>query len=221
MKNRTYHKRGELVDGYRVMEHPLYRTWAGMMERCYNKNLHNYSNYGGRGITVDPEWHHFKNFARDMGFKIDESLSIERVDNSKGYSKDNCKWDTRSNQSLNRRTFENNTTGYRGIVKTKAGFHARFDYGYERYSIGWYKSKEEASAERIKFIDLFFTDREAAMNMIKPKARSISKTKERGINPHTDGGYVVRCQKDGIRTYLGYYQTLEEAISVRDKFLAK
>ena len=221
MKNRTYHPRGDLIDGYPIQDHHLYGTWANMMSRCYDKKQPLFKNYGGRGITVAIEWHHFKNFARDMGLKIDDALTIERVNNSKGYSKENCKWDTRSNQCLNRRIFENNTTGYRGVVETSSGFHARFDYEGERYSIGWYKTKEDADAERNKFIDLFFTNRNAALEMIKPKARSISKTKERGINPHADGGFVVRCQKNGVRTYLGYYKTLEEAIDARDKFLAK
>jgi len=155
-----------------------------------------------------------------MGLRFD-NLTIERIDNSKGYSKENCKWDTRANQCLNRRTFKNNTSGVRGVVKTDSGYHARFDYEGERYSIGWYKTKYEADSERSKFIDLFFSDKDKAFDMIKPKARSISKTKERGINPHRDGGYVVRCQHEGKRVYLGYYKTLSEAINARDTFLAR
>jgi hypothetical protein len=218
-KNRTYHPRNERVDGYNVGDHPLYKTWSNMLSRCHDPNQTGYENYGGRGITVCEEWHHFKNFARDMGSKSSE-LSIERIDNSKGYSKENCKWDTRSNQCVNRRIFKNNTSGYRGVVKTKSGYNSRFDYEGQRYLIGWFKTKEEADANRKIFIDLFFTDKAAALKMITPKARSISKTKERGINPHSDGGYVVRCQKNGERVYLGYYLTLQGAVNARDTFLA-
>lgn len=77
-KNRTYHKRGELVHGMACGEHPLYQTWADMMGRCYNPNELSFKNYGGRGITVTEKWHHFKNFAEDMHPKLEEAKHARR-----------------------------------------------------------------------------------------------------------------------------------------------
>lgn len=82
---------------------PEYRVWGMMIQRCTNPNNKNYKDYGGRGITVSEEWLDFKNFIKDMGRRPNNKLTIERVDNDKGYSRDNCKWDTRKVQRANQR----------------------------------------------------------------------------------------------------------------------
>jgi len=80
-----------------------YRVWDSMVRRCHNKNHKAYKNYGARGITVCDKWRKFDGFIEDMGFKED-GLSIERIDNSVGYAKENCKWATMTEQARNRRT---------------------------------------------------------------------------------------------------------------------
>lgn len=77
-----------------------YRTWAMMKDRCSNPNSPNYARYGGRGITVCKRWETFENFLEDMG-EAPKGLSIDRIDNNKGYSKENCRWATKEQQVYN------------------------------------------------------------------------------------------------------------------------
>lgn len=79
-----------------------YRIWSNMRSRCTNPRVPHWKNYGGRGITVAPEWSRFENFLRDMGQAPDD-LSLDRIDNFKGYCKANCRWATRREQRLNSR----------------------------------------------------------------------------------------------------------------------
>lgn len=80
-----------------------YYIWKSMLRRCYNKFAPNYKNYGGRGIIVCSRWLKFENFLEDTGMKPSKLHSVDRIDNDKGYSKDNCKWSTKKEQANNRR----------------------------------------------------------------------------------------------------------------------
>lgn len=83
---------------------PTYRCWLDMKQRCNNPRSQQYKNYGARGISVCDRWmESFDNFLLDMGEKP-IALTIDRIDNSKGYSPDNCRWATKRDQSRNQRT---------------------------------------------------------------------------------------------------------------------
>jgi len=96
-----------------------YTIWTRMKSRCNNKNNKLvYHRYGGRGIKVCERWENsFENFLKDMGDAPDE-MTIERIDNDRGYSPDNCKWATRQEQANN--TSSNKYYDYNGESLTIA-----------------------------------------------------------------------------------------------------
>ena len=77
-----------------------YMIWQQMVQRCTNPKNKRYHRYGGRGIMVCDQWLTFPQFLADMGERPD-GLSLERIDNEKGYSPDNCEWATRAAQAAN------------------------------------------------------------------------------------------------------------------------
>lgn len=87
----------------------IYRCWRHMKARCTNPNDQKYARYGGRGIVVCDEWlKDFRNFYVDMGERPYDLYSLDRIDNDKGYYKENCRWATRKQQSNNRNDSLNN-----------------------------------------------------------------------------------------------------------------
>lgn len=83
-----------------------YSSWEAMKSRCLNPNHQAYSSYGGRGITICNEWLDFKGFLKDMGERP-KGMTLDRIDNDKGYSKSNCRWSTPKQQARNRRNAKN------------------------------------------------------------------------------------------------------------------
>ena len=83
--------------------HPLYGIWKGMRNRCTNPKNKAYPGYGGRGISVCEAWDDFDQFCQDMGDRPSPTHSIDRIDNDKGYSPDNCRWATPAEQCVNKR----------------------------------------------------------------------------------------------------------------------
>ena len=96
----------------------LYRAWLSMRQRCRNPNCDVYHHYGGRGIAVCAEWESsfeaFRDWALANGYSDD--LSIDRIDNDKGYSPDNCRWATELEQHNNTRA--NRHLSFRGVLHT-------------------------------------------------------------------------------------------------------
>jgi len=94
-----------------------YHVWRGIKARCGNCRDKSYVRYGARGITYDARWEIFENFLADMGEKP-HGMSLDRIDNRKGYSKENCRWATRKEQQNNTRT--NVRISHNGETKTVA-----------------------------------------------------------------------------------------------------
>lgn len=120
---------------------PEYMAWSAMLNRCLNPTNEAYENYGGRGITVCDEWKtSFEAFFAHMGNRPSSRHSLDRVDNEKGYSPENCEWRPVEIQNLNKR----NTVwvDWRGvrITLSEAAQKAGVNYytAHERiFRLGW------------------------------------------------------------------------------------
>lgn len=128
-------------------KHPLWGCYNQMMARCNNPKNGAYENYGARGIVVCERWaESFWNFLEDMGDRPSKEHSIERKDNSLGYSPDNCIWETKSRQQFNRRMDKHNTTGRTGVYwrKDRQIWSVQIDVENETIRLGCYKDFELA-----------------------------------------------------------------------------
>jgi hypothetical protein len=120
----------------------IYRTWIAMLSRCRDRNSNNYKNYGARGITVCERWHKFENFYEDMGDLPFYEAQIDRIDNEKGYYKENCRWVNHKQNSRNRRSTKVLHTHMGKLVQIelmeKIGWNRdQFRWFLKRYGIAW------------------------------------------------------------------------------------
>lgn len=138
-----------------------YRAWFRMMRRCYNVKDKVFKYYGARGIAVCDRWHNFDNFFTDIGIKKQKRYSLERIDNSKGYSPGNCKWALPRTQARNRRGIKLNLTLVREIralhmfgFKTKViAIAYQIDPGHIRdivYMRSWASISQKTARQRKK-----------------------------------------------------------------------
>lgn len=92
-------KNGAYVHG--MSKTKTYNTWRGMIERCTREDSVGWEDYGAKGITVCDEWFDFQSFFRDMGERPD-GKTLDRIDPSMGYNKQNCQWATVRDQAINK-----------------------------------------------------------------------------------------------------------------------
>lgn len=83
----------------------LYRVWTSILYRCTRPDNKQYKNYGARGITLCKDWMDFNVFCKDVGQRPDEISHLDRIDNNKGYFKENCRW---TSPKINHRNKRNN-----------------------------------------------------------------------------------------------------------------
>jgi len=119
---------------------PEFLCWTSVKTRCLNPNAANYKDYGGRGITICPEWlDSFEAFYADMGPRPSSRHSIDRIDNDGPYSPENCRWATPQQQRRNSR--QNVMLTYKGRTMSLAAWAEDRNLAYHclrsRLRLGW------------------------------------------------------------------------------------
>ncbi len=105
-------------DAHGLTYNKFYNTWNNMIQRCTSPNHKAYKDYGARGITICGEWQDVRNFVAwaEATHPNIEGYTLDRIDNDKGYSPENCRWADKTTQAINQRRMKNNKSGYVGVV---------------------------------------------------------------------------------------------------------
>lgn len=112
---------------HRMTNTRFWSVWRGMVYRATDPASPDWARYGAAGRGVDEVWLSFKNFYSDMFEGYRDDLTIERIDNSKGYSKANCRWATHMEQQANKNN--NRVLRYQGRDMHLAEFCRVADVG--------------------------------------------------------------------------------------------
>lgn len=124
----------------------IYREWKAMRERCYRPGHQYFQYYGGKGIEVCDEWRNnfeaFYDWSMKNGYS--DTLTIDRKDNSKNYSPDNCRWATRQQQANNRTN--SLVVAFQGELLPISEIQSRTG---ESYGQIYRRARKEQTAQRI------------------------------------------------------------------------
>ena len=196
----------------KYFSNPLNRLktiYSSMIVRCYKKNSSSYNGYGAKGITVCKEWledrQKFYDWAIENGFeyipndKGRNKLTLDRIDTTKGYSPDNCRWITMIEQNNNR--IDNIYFNYNGESKTLRDWCRVLNLRYPKMYF------------RIHFKGMSFEDAMKG-NDVKIKDKK-AKSNYMFIYQQRDGRFSVQIK----RKYYGRSKILEDAVNIRNKAL--
>lgn len=181
----------------------LYQVYCGMKSRCYNPNVRCYKNYGGRGITICDEWLNdfeaFKKWMLEHGYDYSKSRKeqqIDRKDNDKGYSPDNCRIVTNKENCRNKSTC--NYLTYEGETLTPKEWAEKIGIPYRTITS---RMKRLDDVEKILFGEL---------NSDK------SNTGIKGISyQKSNNRFILHIN----HKYLGCFKTIEEAVKRKEEYI--
>ena len=140
--------RKEKMTSHGLHKHPLYRVYMDMKSRCNNKKDTGYARYGGKGVSVCDRWQEsFENFYEDVEENYMQDLQLDRIDNDKGYSKENCRWVTHSQNQMNKGASKNSSSKYKGVHWDKKASKWMGQIGFNGNSIylGYFTCEKEAA----------------------------------------------------------------------------
>ena len=144
--------RGKSIITHGLKKHKGYKVHNDMMRRCYSQSTYGYQNYGGRGLTVCEEWLNVVGFISWFDSNYIEGTTLDRIDNDKGYSPENCRFVDKTTQAVNRRIFKSNTSGFVGIKSSGKKWYARISIFKKDIWVGAYNTIEEAVQARDQYI---------------------------------------------------------------------
>jgi hypothetical protein len=124
-----------------------YNTWRAMIRRCTISTDKDYSRYGGRGVSVCPQWLEYANFVADMGEPVGDE-TLDRIDTYGNYELSNCRWAGVQTQNRNIRLRASNDTGYIGVSKVGRKFLAKITANKKAFYSKVFSTVEEAAAAR-------------------------------------------------------------------------
>ena len=150
-----FRKHGFTVEG--SIENKIYKRLAGIIRRCHNKKDPSYERYGKKGIHVCSQWKNDPSKFIDWSLKngFSEDLDIDRIDSSKGYTPDNCRYVTRRINNLNKKNkMSTNTSGYTGVSydKIQEKFIAYITVNKKQKYLGRFFEKIDAVNARNNYI---------------------------------------------------------------------
>ena len=179
----------------------LNSIYKNMKTRCYNKNTDVYLSYGAKGVTIYDEWltsySNFKNWAIANGY--DDNKTIDRKNNLEGYSSTNCRWILAKEQSKNKDTYKNNTSGYRGVSFKKElnKYVAQIQNEGKKKMLGVFDTAEEASK-------MYEQEREKLFKIQSSSFKGFIISDCRYINEYNSikerGGLMIKVERPGIET---------------------
>jgi hypothetical protein len=142
---------GKTVGGKGAKHATIYAAWKNMKQRCLNPNNHAYSRYGGAGIVPCKRWLQFENFYADMG-DIPEGKTLDRINNSKGYTASNCRWATPSQQAQNSSRAKHIAVGGKSLCISEWCRATGITYGAYKARVkkGWTQEKALTTPPRVQ-----------------------------------------------------------------------
>ena len=142
-------KISELQTKHGMYGTPTHKSWQKMKERCLSDSYREKDYYQDKGIGVCQEWiDSFEAFYADMGERP-AGMTLDRIDGSKGYFKENCRWADLTLQAYNKGMMSSNTSGRTGVHQLANGnWQAIISYYKERIILAYNVSFESASQAR-------------------------------------------------------------------------
>lgn len=192
-----------------MYQSPTYVSWNNMKSRCRGVgNKKNKLNYLDRGISFDPRWENFNEFLKDMGVRPDR-LTLERIDNCKGYSKGNCKWASYSEQNRNRRSKSN--TEVKHITK----WDRLFIVSVKPFSHIRCKDFEKAKEIRTELLNLLKNNVKLKGNTMIAEQITYTKRHNEGDYSYSEYTVIANLEEgdDVLKCYNSLKQTIADVIS--------